>query len=444
MFAMELTNAKARLAGGLDLIVSRNPAAMTLTLSLLARRGALDDPERKAGLAHLTEHVWASAEAQGGPAAQLVEEVGGNLEGTTYPLFVRLQTQVPIVHTDIGIKVMADLFHHGPSFGNTEVEKKAILAECHEAREDLVQRVDSLMWDALGRDGIYRGFRDALFSDLEGLTEGDVREWVARLGTDQYVLHAQTPRDPDELLATLSRTFDGQLRPGVPRTPRPFAGGRTTLVKVGRFAEEDHVALGTLFVRQAPGPREYAAAQVLSNLLVGGNRGRLQKRLRHEMGLVYDVVGWYIADYEMGSLEFYTFVEHGNEGQVVKVLLNEFAAAAAGDFTTSELARAKAFASGSYLVEMENPARVARWVTNLYLATGWSMMPTEWYDLLSGIEAGEVRQAAKALFEDSVTVWGVAVPPKATVDQTICELGPVQEVDGTDSGLIPDRTEVSA
>jgi len=429
---MDISNHRTRLGNGIDVLLTSNPAARTLTLSLLGRRGALDDPPGKAGLAHLVEHLWAAGEGGDGPASQTIEEVGGRLEGATYPSYVRFEVQVPEPRADVARRTLAELFKRGPALDSFENERQAVLAECHEAREDVSQRVNALTWDALGREPLYKGFRPDLFRGIEALEPDDVRRWPGLLGTDQWVLCAQSPAGPvgggRDLLETLEEVFNLPTAPGTPRTPSPFRPERRTLVRIERVPEGSHLALGVLFAGAGLEPGDYAAAQVASNLLTGGNLGRLCRELRHERGLVYDVTSFATVDSEIGGMEFYTFVEEGKGEEAIGVFRDTLAAVAAGRFSPAELIRATALASGSFLVEMESPARLARWVSNRYLALGWTLTPAEWYDLLLAVTAEDLARMARSLFERSQAVWAVSGPVSPALERALRNLGEVEEV----------------
>jgi predicted Zn-dependent peptidase len=149
-----------------------------------------------------------------------------------------------------------------------------------------------------------------------------------------------------ELLGDLSDTETGEPEPAA-----PYANGRVRVFT--KQSEQAHISIG---VHSLPlGHPDRYALQLLAAALGGGMSSRLFSEVRERRGLAYYVYGLNHSYTDAGTLYSQAGVDIGRIDDAVTTIAAELRKIAAEPLPADELEKARNFAKGRFVLQLESP-----------------------------------------------------------------------------------------
>ena len=351
------------LPNGIVLLVAERPAVPIVAVRVLARAGAIFDPDDRAGLAHLTGALLTrgTANRTGPEVDSAIEFVGGSLEAVAGRDSLTVALSVQKKDLALGLDLVSEVVL-SPTFPPAEVTRKVseIQAAIRRSEED----PGTVATRALSRL-VYPGHPYGV--PVEG-----TRESVARLTRDDVVkFYAQHVRPDttvvavvgavtvDEARREITARLGAWARPaGAPQSITPVtapASPREETVK--RELTQSTIMFGRLAIRQTD--PDYFPLSVASYVLGGGSASRLYARVRDEAGLAYAVYSW-LSTARYGAAFAVTAQTRTAEAPKVAVMVREeLARMTRGAVAERELALAKQYLVGSFPFRLDTSGKVA-------------------------------------------------------------------------------------
>jgi len=351
------------LPNGIVLLVAERPAVPIVAVRVLARAGAVFDPDDRAGLAHLTGALLTrgTATRTAPEVDSAIEFVGGSLEAVAGRDNLTVALSVQKKDLALGLDLVSEVVL-SPTFPPAEVTRKVseIQAAIRRSEEDpgtVASRVLARL--------VYPGHPYGV--PVEG-----TRESVARLTRDDVVkFYAQQVRPDTTVVAVVGavtvnearREITARLgawaRPfGAPQSITPVtapASPREETVK--RELTQSTIMFGRLAIRQTD--PDYFPLSVASYVLGGGSASRLYARVRDEAGLAYAVYSW-LSTARYGAAFAVTAQTRTAEApKVVVMVREELARMTRGAVAERELALAKQYLVGSFPFRLDTSGKVA-------------------------------------------------------------------------------------
>ncbi len=345
------------LDSGERLVTERVPSVRSVALGFWIGAGARDEPDSKAGVSHLLEHLLfkgtRSYDAQ--QIAEIFDEMGGELNAATSREHTVLYARVPDHHLEDALDVMADMVF-APTFSDLDAEREVVLEEIamvEDAPQDLVH---DLICEAvfaghpLGRPVI--GTAEVISSiGRRAIASYHRNAYVA----GNIVLAAVGHLEHDRVLGLLDRASRHRVEP-----PARATRVRTPLVrppKPGlRFQRKDteqfHVCVGAPGIARSD--RRRFAASLLDSILGGSASSRLFQEIREKRGMAYSVYSFASQYTDTGLVGIYVGTREENLAACLEVVAAEVADIAAGRFRGRELERAKENLKGRIALSMES------------------------------------------------------------------------------------------
>jgi predicted Zn-dependent peptidase len=179
--------------------------------------------------------------------------------------------------------------------------------------------------------------------------------------------------------------FNGPPAP-VPQ-PARFGGGAKL---EARELEQVHIAVGLEGLRQRD-PQLYSL-QVFASVLGGGMSSRLFQEVREARGLCYTIQAFHAPYSDTGMFGVYAGTDAGDVDELMRVVVNEIAAAAQ-NITEGEINRAKAQMKAGLLMALESSGARAHQLANQIINHG-RVIPLE--EIVGKVEAVSVDSARAA------------------------------------------------
>jgi len=333
------------------------PYAQSVAVIVMLAAGSRYETAETSGIAHFAEHMFFKGTERRPSARQIageIDAIGGEFnaftgkENTTY--YVKCAAE----HRDVALDVLVDMLRNS-RFPEDEIEReKGVIIEemnmYYDTPRDFIGGVyEELLWgdqplgrDIIGRKETVRGAtRDTFLGYLDHWYRPSrmVLGVAGRIG-DGLLERAQ------ELLGDLVDTETGE-----PEPTAPHLNGRVSVST--KQSEQAHVSLG---VHSLPldHPDRYAL-QLLATALGGGMSSRLFTEVRERRGLAYYVYGLNHSYTDAGTLYTQAGVDIARIDDAVTTIAAELRKIAAEPLPAEELEKARNFAKGRFVLQLESP-----------------------------------------------------------------------------------------
>jgi predicted Zn-dependent peptidase len=345
------------LDNGLRVLTADLPYAQSVAVMVMLAAGSRYETAESSGIAHFSEHMFFKGTERRPSARQIageIDAIGGEFnaftgkENTTY--YVKCAAE----HRDVALDVLVDMLRNS-RFAEDEIEReKGVIIEemnmYYDTPRDFIGGLyEELLWgdQPLGRDIIGRKetIRDATRDTFLG--------YLDRWYKPSRMVLGVAGRIGDGLLERAQELF-GDLHDaetGEPQPTAPYLNGRVSVST--KQSEQAHVSLG---VHSLPldHPDRYAI-QLLATALGGGMSSRLFTEVRERRGLAYYVYGLNHSYTDAGTLYTQAGVDIARIDDAVTTIAAELRKIAAEPLPADELEKARNFAKGRFVLQLESP-----------------------------------------------------------------------------------------
>jgi len=345
------------LDNGLRVLTADLPHAQSVAVIVMLAAGSRYETAESGGIAHFSEHMFFKGTERRPSARDIagaIDAIGGEFNAFTGKETTTFYVKCAAEHRDVALDVLVDMVRNA-LFLEEEIEReKGVIVEemnmYFDTPRDFIGGVyEQLLWgdQPLGRDII--GTKETIRNATRDTFMGYLDRWykpsrmvlgvAGRIGGD-LLERAQ------ELLGDLEDTETGE-----PEPVSPHLNGRV-LVST-KQSEQAHVTLG---VHSLPldHPDRYAI-QLLATALGGGMSSRLFSEVRERRGLAYYVYGLNHSYTDAGTLYAQAGVDIARIDDAVSTIATELRKIATEPLPTEELEKARNFAKGRFVLQLESP-----------------------------------------------------------------------------------------
>ena len=345
------------LDNGLRVLTADLPYAQSVTCMVMIAAGSRYETAESNGIAHFAEHMFFKGTERRPTARDIageIDAIGGEFNAFTGKEATAYYVKCAAEHRDVALDVIVDMLRNS-RFDGEEIEReKGVIVEemnmyfdtprdyISGVYETLLYGDQPLGWDILGRKETVRGAtRDTFLSYLGGWyhPERMVAGIAGRIG-DDAIERVQS------LLGDLPA-----VKTATPAPVQPHAEGRVKVFT--KQSDQAHIILG---VPSYPleHPDRYAL-QMVATVLGGGMSSRLFTEVRERRGLAYYVFGANHSYTDTGSLYSQAGVDINRIDEAVSTVATELKGMAAAPVPEDELEKARSFAKGRFVLQLENP-----------------------------------------------------------------------------------------
>jgi predicted Zn-dependent peptidase len=345
------------LDNGLRVLRADLPYAQSVAVMIMLAAGSRYETADVSGIAHFSEHMFFKGTERRPTARDIageIDAIGGEFnaftgkENTTY--YVKCAAE----HRDVALDVLVDMLRNS-RFDESEIEReKGVIVEemnmYFDTPRDYIGGVyEQLLWgdQPLGRDiiGNKETIRDVTRDTFLGYLDRWYRPSRMVLGVAGRIGDGLLER-AQELLGDL-----GDEETGEPEPAAPYTDGRVEVYT--KQSEQAHVILGVPS-RPLDHPDRYSL-QLLATALGGGMSSRLFTEVRERRGLAYYVYGLNHSYTDAGTLYSQAGVDIARIDDAVSTIAAELRKIAAEPPAGEELEKARNFAKGRFVLQLESP-----------------------------------------------------------------------------------------
>lgn len=403
-----------KLPNGITILTESMSAHRSASIGIWLGLGSRHDPEGKAGLAHLYEHmVFKGTHARSAPRiSRELEEVGGHLNAFTS----REQTcfYAKILDRDIArsIDLLTDLVTGAKLAGNDlRKERQVVLEEIRSCDDDPEERVGDLFAEALWAKHPLGAPIAGTVESVRGLTVADLRAHLDRSLSAEVpmVISAAGSVDHDLIVEAASRRLECK-QAGSPDRQKPSRPGRRQETRL--VVEKDVSQVNLILARRSLSsshPLRHALGLV--NLVLGGGMAsRLNQEIREKRGIVYSVYSF--ADYLQGTgaLGIGLGTEPGQAGKAVDLVARELKRLRLKGLSRKDLRFAKDYAAGSAVLGLESSSARMQNLGKCQLLYGHPLTVRDIVETIDRVTPDEIQEAIELEIPelDSANGWTLA------------------------------------
>lgn len=386
----------SKLDNGMRVLVQQNRAAPVVALQLWVDAGSADDPPRRAGAAHLIEHMVFKSEPLGGIARE-IEAAGGDINAWTSFDQTVYHAVMPSRFFGHGLRVLARAireFHIAPQELTKEVQ--VVREEMHERDDDPGQLVGRLLFEKAFAGHVYRRPVIGTPRSLAGLDLGALRRFYAKMyRPERLVLVVVGAVDAATVRKSIREAFGGKWANGrgsavAPSTSGEGRGRRLRLAAEHHRGEEAHIALG---FRIPALIHEATPALDLGAVVLGhGDSSRLVRRVQKEQQLVTDISAYAFSAKRGGLLVVNASARPENALRAVRAIVHEALSLGELEVTSAELARAHTIIESDHVYQRETMQGQARKLGFYQLVAGDENFDADYQRRVAAVDAAALQR----------------------------------------------------
>jgi predicted Zn-dependent peptidase len=399
-----------RLANGVRLVCDPMADVETLSISVVAGRGARAEAAGQSGWAHLLEHMVfkGAGERSARDIVEHIEAAGGQINAATSYERTSFQVRALKGGLKLGLEVLADLVLR-PTLDAGELEREKLvieqeIAEAADAPDDRVfdlAQSRAFAGQPLGRPILGEVHTIAL-ADAEALQAFRTGQYAS----DRLVISAAGAVDEDELLALAESLFGGE--PAVAGPTNATATFTAGFQVEHRKLEQAH----TVLLLPGVGARDeaYFAQRLFAEALGGGMSSRLFQEARERLGLAYAIDAYGESYAETGAVGIYAGTTAGNASRTAEVAAREMMGLTRG-VEDAELNRCKAQLKASLFMGRESTLARAEQAAGQVLLFDRLFTPAEIAEWVDAVSAADIRAFGTKML-DAEAIAGAVLGPK--------------------------------
>jgi predicted Zn-dependent peptidase len=393
---------RTTLDNGIRVLTASLPQVASTTVFVFYAAGSRYETRETNGIAHFTEHMFFKGTERRPTARDIgmaIDGIGGEFNAFTSKEYTGYYVRCASEHQPIALDVLTDMLRHS-KFESEEIdrEKGVIVEEMNmyfDTPRDYIGGVyDQLLygdqplgWDIVGRKETVRGATRETFLDYIGSWYKPSRMVVGVAGRLDDDTHAEVERLFGDLEA-------GETPPQPTLEASPNGDG--PLVKLHtKQSDQAHLSLGVPS-RPLNHPDRYIL-QVLATVLGGGMSSRLFTEVRERRGLAYYVYAVNSAYTDTGSLHSQAGVDINRIDEAITTIVDELKRIADEEVPSDELEKAKNFAKGRFVLQLENPQGLILFGLRREVLEGASVEPDEVLAAIDSVTAADVQRVAQEI-----------------------------------------------
>jgi predicted Zn-dependent peptidase len=345
------------LDNGLRVLTADLAYAQSVAVLVMFAAGSRYETVESGGIAHFSEHMFFKGTEKRPSAREIagaIDAIGGEFNAFTGKETTTYYVKCAAEHRDVALDVLVDMLRNARfDPGEIEREKGVIVEEMnmyYDTPRDYIGGVyEQLLWgdQPLGRDII--GTKDT----IRGATRDTFMGYLGRWYKPSRMVLGVAGRIGDGLLERAQELLgdleDGET--GDPEATAPHANGRVFVST--KQSEQAHVSLGVHSI-----PLDHPdrwPLHLLATALGGGMSSRLFNEVRERRGLAYYVYGLNHSYTDAGTLYAQAGVDIARIDDAVATIAAELRKVAAEPLPSDELEKARAFAKGRFVLQLESP-----------------------------------------------------------------------------------------
>ena len=382
------------LGSGVRVLTAPMPHAQSVSCVVMLAAGSRYESSETSGIAHFTEHMLFKGTDKRPTARDLageIDAIGGEFNAFTGKEVTGYYVRCAAESRDVALDVLVDMLRRSKLDPDEIEREKGVIVEemnmYYDTPRDFIGGVyESLLYgdQPLGRDII--GSKET----VRAATRETFLDYLGSWYRPERMVVGVGGRLGDDLLPRLEELL-GDLEPAETGAPAPVSIEDATAVKVHtKTSDQAHLIVGA---RSYPlGHPDRYVLQLVATVLGGGMSSRLFTEVRERRGLAYYVFGTNQGYTDAGSLYAQAGVDIARIDDAVSTIVAELRTIAGEPVPADELEKARSFAKGRFVLQLESPHGTTMFGLRREVLLGAAEEPE---DVLAGLDAVTVEDVQR-------------------------------------------------
>jgi zinc protease len=397
------------LANGLQVIAVSHHEQPAVSLRLIVRAGAAQEPDNRPGLASLAATLLdqGTTTKSAEQVAQSIDSIGGAMGVGAGSDLTSIFAAVMKNSLDVGLDIISDIARN-PAFAPQEIERQRqqMISAMKVGYED-PDYIAGVVFDRLVYGFHPYGKPDAgTPASLAAITRDDLVAFHKRwFGPNNAILAVVGDVTPEQAFAGAERAFGKWAKV---ETPALTAGGlppptRRVVVIDRPGAVQTEIRVGHVGLPRKH--KDYLALDLALKILGGEGGNRLFRVLRSERGLTYGAEADINALKDAGDIVASTDTRSETTAEALRLIVDEFARLRRERVSPRELGDAQAYLTGSFPLTIETPGAIALQVLNA-VVYGLDLQELQTYrERVNSITPEDIQRVAQQyLYPDRLSI----------------------------------------
>jgi zinc protease len=353
------------LPNGLKVIHAERSYLPIVVMNLVIMASPLNEPEEKAGLAHLTSAMLTEGtkKRSSSEISDEIEFLGTSLSASTNSDYTTLSLSILKKDIEKGFEIFSDVLIN-PTFPEEELkrQKELLKGSLRQREEDQSFLASRAFIKEIFGSHPYGRLITGTIETIDKIERDDLINFYKKyyLPENAFLVVAG-----DITSGELDRLFDKYLKDWKKETEQnikedkvfEISEKKKKTILINKDITQANILFGHIGVsRDNP---DYYAIAVMNYILGGGGlTSRLMKTIRDEMGLTYSIFSSFSSNKLSGQFEVEVQTKNESAGVVVKEIINQIKKIKTEPVSDQELEDAKAFLTGSFPRRLETTRRI--------------------------------------------------------------------------------------
>ena len=390
---------KDELSNGLRVVTAPMLSAKSVAVCVMVAAGSRYETKPTNGIAHFAEHMFFKG-TERRPSARVlageIDSIGGEFNAFTSKEYTGYYVRCAAEARDTALDVLVDMLRNS-RFDASEIEReKGVIVEemnmyfdtprdfIGGLYEELLYGDQPLGWEVIGRK-----------ETVQGATRDTFLDYIGRWYRPERMVVGIGGRIDGDLLGRLEELL-GDIEPaptGRPGEVELSPNGSPRVRLQTKTSDQAHLCIGVLsYPLQHP---DRYALQLLATVLGGGMSSRLFSEVRERRGLAYYVYGINHSYTDAGSLLAQAGVDIQRVDEAVTTIVAELRRIAEEAVPADELEKARNFAKGRFVLQIESPHGLIQFGLRREVLEGRAAEPEEVLAGFDSVTAEDVQRVAQ-------------------------------------------------
>jgi predicted Zn-dependent peptidase len=389
---------RTELRNGIRVLTAPMPHAQSVSCFVMVAAGSRYETAETNGVAHFAEHMFFKGTERRPTARDIAGEIdgiGGEFNAFTGKELTGYYVKCAGESRDVALDVLVDMLRNS-RFDPEEIEReKGVIVEemnmyfdtprdyIGGVYESLLYGDQPLGWDIIGRKETVRAATPETF-----------RSYLDRWYRPERIVVGLGGKIGDGLVERLEELLGGiePLETGAPESVVVPENGAPVKLHT-KQSDQAHVILGA---RSYPlGSPDRYAVQLLATVLGGGMSSRLFTEVRERRGLAYYVFASNHSYTDAGSLHAQAGVDIDRIDEAVETVVGELRRIADAAVPADELEKARSFAKGRFVLQLESPHGTIMFGLRREVLEGGAEEPEEVLRGLDAVTVDDIQRVAR-------------------------------------------------
>jgi len=405
---------KFTLENGLTVVLRENHSSPVVAVQVWVKAGSATEPEDRAGMSHILEHMAFKGTKRRGPGqiAREVEALGGEINA--YTSFDQTVYHITISGRYLGnaLDILAD------TLGNSVFDAEELAREKEVVLEELRMNEDNP-----GRVNGKAMFREAFRVHPYGRPVIGYDNTIRKTTRDDLVAYFTRYYSPGNMVLVIAGDVDPKAaRPLIEKAFLPLKTHESLPDRA--FAEppqkETRVAIQERDAKRAyldigfHGPSirddDVFAWDLLADILGSGQTSRLYREVKDARGLVDSVSAYAYTPKDEGVLIVSATGAADKAKEALREILRQTFLLAAAPPQGKEIGRAKTSVESDFVYSLESVGSLARHVGFFEVSLGDAAFERKYLQKIRGVTAGDILAAARRYLKPENLTVAAVVP----------------------------------